>query len=92
MTLLNRAHPQANSTGQCRVDTGQGRPYTIRTLGQQAELMLSIEQRAQALHWLAHHGYDLGTISQHFGVTRDELACELNTVDTRCERSYTVDT
>jgi len=43
--------------------------------------MLSTEQRAQALHWLAHHGYDLGTIGQHFGVTRDELACELNTVD-----------
>ena len=39
MTLLGRAHPQQNSTGQCRVDTSQARPYTIRTLGQQGKTM-----------------------------------------------------
>ena len=35
MTLLGRAHPRVNSTGQCRVDTSQARPYTTWTLGQE---------------------------------------------------------
>jgi hypothetical protein len=39
------------------------------------------KDRAQALDWYAVKNYDLTTIAQHFGMTRDELARELRTVE-----------
>jgi hypothetical protein len=39
--------------------------------------MLNSEQRQLALDWYVQKGYDLITIAQHFGLTRDQLAHEL---------------
>ena len=40
---------------------------------------MSDDDKKLALHWYAVKGYDLQTIADHFKVTRDELARELNT-------------
>lgn len=39
--------------------------------------MLNSEQKAMALDWYAHKGFDLQTIAQHFGLTQEQLAREL---------------
>lgn len=42
--------------------------------------MLNETQRKLALYWYAVEGFDLVTIAQHFGLTRDQLANEISTV------------
>jgi len=34
-------------------------------------------EKTQALIWYAVEGYDLATIAQHFGITKEQLAPEL---------------
>lgn len=41
------------------------------------ENLLSEAQKKQAIQWLANDGYDLVTVAQHFGLTRDQLAAQL---------------
>lgn len=41
--------------------------------------MLNDEQKKQAIDWYANKGFDLSTIAQHFGLTRDELIKEIRT-------------
>lgn len=37
------------------------------------------QEKKQAIQWLCKN-YDLVTVAQHFGLTRDELAREIRTV------------
>lgn len=42
--------------------------------------VLTPAQRSQALYWYTVCGYDLGTIAQEFGITRDQLARALRNI------------
>ena len=41
--------------------------------------ILTESQKSLALRWYTNEGYGLSTIAQHFGMSRDQLASQLNT-------------
>ena len=42
-------------------------------------IVLTQEEKKQAISWLANDGFDLVTVAQHFGLTAEELKTQVHT-------------